>query len=430
MTVSLNQQKEPLHLLVVEGDGPSLFGRDWLMRLKLDWSQLNQVHTVDTLQEILQTHEAVFKDELGCVKDVEAKLHMDFPPKFCTARSVPFALRERVERELDRLVEEGVIEPVEHSEWASPLVPVVKEDGSIRVCGDYKQAVNKAIRLDSYPLPRIDDLLASLSGGVSFSKLDLAHAYQQIPLEEGSKKYTTLNTHKGLFQYNRLPFGISSAPAIFQRTMENILRGMDHVVVFIDDILVTGRNEAEHLKNLNEVLSRLERAGMRLKKRKCAFLLDSVEYLGHVVSAKGLEPSKKKIQAIIDAPVPQDVSQLKSFLGLVNYYGKFLANLSSTLAPLYQLLQKKTSWHWGKSQEEAFSRAKQQITSPTVLAHYDPDKELRLSCDASPYGVGAVLSQMEDGEERPVAFSSRTLAVTEKKMFPAGQGGISYCVWG
>ena len=162
-----------------------------------------------------------------------------------------------------------MIEPVRFSEWAAPVVPVVKSDGLIRICGDYKQTTNSVARADAYPLPRVEDILASLAGGISFSKLDLAHAYQQLVLDEESKKYTTINTEKGLYKYNRLPFGVSAAPAIFQRTMENILQGLPKVCVYIDDILVTGQTEAEHLQNLHKVLTRIEEAGVRLKRDKC-----------------------------------------------------------------------------------------------------------------------------------------------------------------
>ena len=216
----------------------------------------------------------------------------------------------------------------------------------MRVCGDYKVTVNRAAKLDTYPLPRIDDLFASLAGGTTFMKLDLAHAHQQILLDDDSKKFVVINTQKGLFRYNRLPFGVASAPAIFQRTIEGILRGIPHVCVYIDDILVTGKSEEEHLQTVDEVLSRLEAAGLRLKRDKCTFMLPSVEYLGHTISAEGLQLTTEKVRAIVEALAPQNVSQLRSFLLLVNYYGKFLPNLSSTLAPLYRLLEKQAKWIW------------------------------------------------------------------------------------
>ena len=182
-------------------------------------------------------------------------------------------MRGKVNTEIDRLTREGVIEPVEFADWATPIVPVVKTDGSVRLCGDCKVTVNQIAKLDKYPIPRIDDVFSSLEGGKTFSKLDLAYAYQQIPLDNDSKKFTTINTAKGLYQYNPLPFGISSAPSIFQRVMEGILQGISGVSVYIDDILVTGKKEQEHLRNLEKVLRCLNQAGLRLKWAKCAFLL-------------------------------------------------------------------------------------------------------------------------------------------------------------
>ena len=219
-----------------------------------------------------------------------------------------------------------------------------------------------------------------------------------------------------MYIYNRLPFGVSSAPSIFQRTMEGILRGMANVCIYLDDILIAGKSEEEHLNLLGEVLTCLEAAGVKLKKQKCAFMQHSVEYLGHNISAKGIRPTQEKIRAIVNATTPQNVSQLRSFLGLVNYYGKFLSNLSSTLAPLYGLLQKHTPWRWKAEQKKAFMKAKSQLTSSCILVHFDPNRELVLVCDASPYGVGAVLShRMDDNTERPIAFASCSLAPAEKK---------------
>jgi len=195
--------------------------------------------------------------------------------------------------------------------------------------------------VETYPLPRIEDLLTSLAGGTSFSKLHLAHAYHQLELEEESRKFVTIN---GLFQYNRLPFGASSAPAVFQRTMENLLLGIKHVCVYLDDILVTGSSNNDHLVNLEEVLKWLQDDGMRLKKEKCAFMLSDMDYLGHKITKMGLQPTNGKICAIVKAPVPTNISQLKSFLDMINYYAKFLPNLSSRLTPLYRLLQKHAHW--------------------------------------------------------------------------------------
>lgn len=347
---------------------------------------------------------------------MQAKIHVDpnAQPRFHKARQVPFAVREKVEAELERLQTLGVIQPIQFADWATPIVPVMKHDGRVRVCGDFKVTINSAAKLDKYPIPRIEELFASLAGGKAFTKLDLSHAYLQVPLDEESRRYVVINTHKGLFEYKRLPFGVASAPSIFQRVMENLLQGISGVCVYIDDILITGATDQEHLSNLAEVLERLETAGMRLKREKCAFLLPSVSYLGHVISADGLHTAESKVKAVVEARDPQDVSELRSFLGMVNYYAKFLPDLATTLAPLYLLLRQTTQWNWGQKQRRSFRDVKKLLKSSRVLAHFDDRLPLILACDASPYGLGAILShRMPDGSERPIGFSSRTLTKAE-----------------
>ena len=416
VTVCYDTQVVELPLLVVKGEGPSLYGRNWLSKIKLNWGAINQV-TSQIYKKVLNKYPEVFKDELGTLRGTRAKIHVDpqATPRFFKPRSVPYTLRDRVEKELDRLLSEGIIEPIQFSDWAAPIVPIVKEDGRIRICGDYRVTINHSSKLDSYPIPKANDLFATLAGGKSFSKLDLSHAYLQLVLDEESRKFTTINTHKGLFHYKRLPFGVSSAPAIFQRTMDSLLQGIPQTCVYLDDILITGTTVEEHLKNLDEVLHRIQSAGLRLRSSKCLFMAPSVEYLGHVIDAAGLHPTKAKVKAITEAPDPKNVAELRSFLGLINYYGKFLPNLSSTLAPMYKLLQQHTQWHWGDAQATAFKAAKGALQSSTLLVHYDSSKPLTLTCDASHYGVGAVLShKFEDGSEKPIGFTSRTLSAAEK----------------
>ncbi len=206
------------------------------------------------------------------MKDVKVTLQVvpKVKPKFLKPRTVPFLLRDKVEKELDRLEQLGIISPVQHSQWAAPIVPVSKRDGTLRICGDFKTTINQASPTETYPLPRVDELFSDLSGGKYFTKLDLSNAYLQLPLSGESKQYVTINTQKGLFQYNQLPFGVASAPAIFQRTMETLLRDIKGVSVYIDDILVTGSTIVEHLQTLDAVLDRLEKAGLRLNRVKCS----------------------------------------------------------------------------------------------------------------------------------------------------------------
>ena len=307
------------------------------------------------------------------------------------------------------------MEKVTSSEWAAPVVVVPKGEGRIRLCGDYKVTVNKSLEVDQHPLPKPDELFAALAGGVKFSKIDLTQAYQQMVLDQDSRVYVTINTHLGLFRYTRLPFGIASAPAIFQRTMETILQGVKHVQCYIDDILITGSNEEEHLHNLEEVLKLLSQYGIRVKEDKCAFFKDKVEYLGHQISSEGLHTAPKKVEAIQAAPTPANTQELRSFLGLLHYYGKFIPDLASLVHPLNKLLQAGSEWRWTSECEQAFALAKKKLTSATVLAHYNPRYPLRLAADASSYGLGAVISHVfPSGVEKPIAYASRTLTASER----------------
>ena len=418
--VSYNNCTHKLSLIVVGTDGPTLLGRDWLQYIRLDWPSIIPVNSVQesSLQHLLQPFSELFTDELGTFKGDKVSIHVDptVPPKFCKARSIPYAMREKVENELARLENLGIIKPVKTSKWAAPIVPVLKTDKkSIRICGDYKLTANKASRLEQYPIPKVEDLFSSLTGGIAFTKLDMSQAYQQLELDEQSKEVVTINTHKGLFSYQRLPFGVSSAPGIFQRTMETLLQGIPRVLVYLDDILITGTSTEEHMSNLRVVLSRLQEAGLRLRKDKCEFMVPAVQYLGHVIDASGLHPSAAKLEAVKDAPTPQNVTELKAYLGLLSYYSKFLPNMATTLAPLYHLLRKNVKWQWSPTQAKAFQNSKELLTSDSLLVHYDPNKTLTLMCDASPYGVGAVLSQIDEkGVEKPVAYASRTLSRPEQ----------------
>ena len=196
----------------------------------------------------------------------------------------------------------------------------MKRDGSVRICGDCKVTVNPAARSDTYPIPHIDELFTKLSGEKLFKKLDLSHVYQQLVLSKTSREFVTINTHQGLFRYTHLPFGVSMAPFVFQRTMENLLVGIPGAVVFLDDLLATGNSVSDHLCNLKSVLKKLQDAGLRLQ-HKCIFLAAEVTYLGHKLTMNGIQPTDKKVRAITEAPAPKNGKELKSFRRLLNYYG-------------------------------------------------------------------------------------------------------------
>ena len=214
-------------------------------------------------------------------------------PRCFKARPVPYAIKNKVQEAIERNVELGIWKTVDYSDWAAPVVPVMKGDGSIRLCGDYKLTVNQACKVDPYPLPRIEDIFAELRGGQLFTKIDLHQAYSQIPVDEEYQKYLTVNTHLGLFKVKRIPFEVNAAVGCFQRLISTVLKGLTSVCVYLDDILVTGRNNVEHLRNIELVFERLKQAGLQARKEKCAFMQSSVEYLGHRIDAAGLHPTSE-----------------------------------------------------------------------------------------------------------------------------------------
>jgi len=220
--VNYGEITQQLQVYVVKGRDPNLMGRDWLGSLNLTVGVINSLLTSAGLQQILDKHASVFSSKLGTLKGVKVKLQTkpDVAPQFFKAHTIPLAFKRKKGR--SRLEGLRIIIPVQHSEWAAPVVPVLKHDGTMRLCGDYRVTINKPAKVDAYPLPRVEDLFAALSGGKYFSKLDMSQAYLQVPIEENSRELVTINTHRGLFQYTKLPFGVSAAPAVFQRCMENL----------------------------------------------------------------------------------------------------------------------------------------------------------------------------------------------------------------
>lgn len=420
-------QLKKLPLYVVSGNGPELFGRDWLSSIRVDLQGIHKVQTYDPkLQAILDRFPELFNGGLGKAKGIKAELRVkdDAVPKFFKPRPLPFALREGVAKELNRLQELGVLEKIDYSDWAAPIVPVRKANGEIRVCGDYKVTVNPNLDVPEHPMPRVEELLQQLNGGVNFSKLDLSQAYQQIELDQDSKKYVTINTHLGLYAYSRLPYGVSAAPALFQSVMDKVLQGL-RVGCYLDDLIITGKDDQEHLANLRAVLSRLQDYGFKLQQSKCKFMVPSVTYLGFKVDAKGVHMDSEATEAMACAPRPTNRAEVHSFLGLVNHYRKYVPNMSTLCHPLNQLLQKDFKFNWSLECDHAFQEIRRVLTSPQVLVHYDPKKTLSLAVDASPVGVGAVISHHTLEGERPIAYGSRSLTPAEKNYSQIEREGLA-----
>ncbi|XP_075737432.1 uncharacterized protein LOC142777009 [Rhipicephalus microplus] len=311
MQVQLGPVTVSSSLIVVDHRGPLLCGRDMIEEFRKAGmllvegtsSSVNVVHADSQLTALLDEFPDLFEN-LGCCKGPPVKLYLkeSAQPRFLKARTVPYAMRAQVSAEIDRLVEVGVLSPVSVAEWATPVVPVVKKNGDIRLCGDFKLTVNPATRTEQYPLPKIDDIFAALSGGEVFSTLDLRNAYNQLSLDDDAKKITVLNTHKGLFCYKRLAFGIASAPALFQRRIEAVLQGIPGVKVYLDDIIVAEKGYDTTI--LRQVFERLRANGLTLNKEKCHFREKEVVFLGHRLDAKGLHPLQDNLEAVLAAPPP------------------------------------------------------------------------------------------------------------------------------
>ena len=254
----------------------------------------------------------------------------------------------------------------------------------------------------------------------------MSDAYLQVELDEESRNYTTVNTHQGLYRYKRMSFGISTAPSIFQAIMDSVLAGLTATADFYDDILVTGTDDRVHFANVDAIFARLEERGFRVNREKCRFFQDSVCYLGHVIDKDGLHTDSSKVGSMVDTPRPTSKEQVRAFLGLVNYYGRFVDNLSRRLEPLTRLLRKNGSFCWQADQEAAFTEIKSTMASAPVLAHYDQQLPIGVAADASSYGLGAVLFHIyANGTERPIAYASRTLSGAEKNYAQLEREGLA-----
>lgn len=422
-TVSYFNTCQNIRFYVIQNGGPPLLGRDFMTKFKIYFSStyVNKINVDNQctreVQQLLYEFPDLWKDELGCFNkfEIDFQLKEGARPVFFKPRSIPFALKNKVEDELARLVDLGILVPVNFSEYATPIVPVLKANGQVKIAGDFSCTLNKILKIDKYPLPRIEEVFAKIGGGLQYSKLDLSNAYNQFKLCSSSQDLTTINTPKGLFKYTRLVYGLANAPAIFQRAMETLLAGIEGVTCWLDDVCCTAPTRELHLLRIREILKRMQDAGLRLQKDKCAFFQDSVTYLGYVIDKNGLRTCPKKVDAILKAPRPTNVLETKRFLGVVNYYRNFVPNASSLLNPLHTLLRAGITWHWGESQQHAFDKVKEELASDRLLAHFDPAVPLVLTVDAGPSGLGAVLSHVDNkGCERPIAFASRSLSVSEK----------------
>ena len=399
---------------------------------QLQWEGLTPAEH-KAAKELLLTYSDTFSSgegDVGCTTLVEHEIPLtNTDPVRQRHRRIPPSQFTLVKEHVQELLRQGIVRH-STSPYASPIVVVQKKTGEIRLCVDYRE-LNARTRRDAYPLPRIDETLDALSGARWFSTLDLASGYNQVPMAARDKEKTAFCTPFGLFEFNRMPFGLCNAPGTFQRLMERIFgdQSLQSLLLYLDDIVIFSNTFSQHLQRLDLVLGRLRQQHLKLKLTKCCFFRQEVRYLGHVVSARGVATDPEKILAVTNWPRPRTLKELRAFLGFASYYRRFVEGFARLAAPLHRLVGEcqgpraapatrppSLESRWGPECTNAFDDLKRRLTTAPVLAYADFSLPFIVEIDASYQGLGAVLSQDQDGKRRPIAFASRGLRRTERNM--------------
>ena len=371
------------------------------------------------LKDVLYNNTKVFASselDIGVVKDYVHKIELtDDVPVTSKPYRTPHSKTVEMDNEVKRLLKAGIIN-YSNSSYASPCLVVYKKSRKPRLVVDYRK-LNKKVRPIQYPIPHLENSLQLLGGNQYFSSLDLLAGYHQIPLDKNDQHKTAFTTGRGLYEYCRVPFGLNTSGAAMQNTMEKVLNGLNGVIciVYIDDVIITGKNIENHDKNLNTVLQRLAEHGFKINIQKCKFRQTSIECLGHIISEAGIQPHPDRVQSLQNKRVPRCVKDVKSFCGLASYYRRFVNNFARIAAPLTHLTKKNTPWSWSDECQLAYETLIKAISSAPILAYPDFKKTFYVTSDASTEGIGAELSQIHNGIHKPIAFYSRSLNSHEKK---------------
>lgn len=417
---------------VVKG-GTDILGIDAIeaLRLHINGMSLQCTNITQAPQgldpELFSEFSTLFDGKLGLAANFihKVKIRQGVTPVAAKLRRLPFSVRDAVREELQRLEQNDVIEKVDASEWVSPIVVVAKKNGKIRICVDLREP-NKAVVIDKFPLPHTEELLHKLHGAKYFSKIDLAAAYHQVLLSPESRELTTFITDSGLYRFKRVCFGLASAPSAFQKMMVTILQKCKNTLCYIDDVIVFGSTPEEHFKNLKQVLHLIAKSGLKLND-KCIFNVQEIEFLGHMISHQGIRPLQSNIDAIKAAPAPTDISTLRSFLGMVGYYAKFVPDYAVLVEPLRELLRKNSTFTWNPARQACFEQLKSTL-STRCLQLFDPVGDIIVTTDASSIGLGAVLQQTRNDELVTISFASRRLTPQEQK-YSVGELEALACLW-
>ena len=428
-TVKSSYASTSAQLLVVKGENGNLLSYHTAQKLGLIAVSVNTATIADSDKNTPESLKEEFKSlfgGIGKVQNKEVKLHIDpdVTPRQQPHRRIPFHIREDVEKELERLERLDIIEKVEWATpWVSPIVIVPKKSGEVRICVDMR-GPNKAIKREKHLMPTIDDLIADLNGATHFSTLDLSSGYHQLELAPESRYVTTFSTHVGLRRYKRLPFGVNAASEIFQEAIRELLSGLPGCKNISDDIIVFGKGQEEHSKNLRGVLQRLKENNLRLNKDKCEFSKTEIKFYGHIFSSSGLKPDPRKVEAIHKARPPQNHSEVKSLLGMAQYVSRFIPNYATITAPLRLLTRQDTLWKWEQEEQRALNELKEALVGDQVMSYFDPRKKTEI-IDASPFGLGGLLIQ----EGKVLGYASRALSDVESR-YSQTEREMLAVVWG
>lgn len=425
-------------IYVSPNDDLNVFGNDLLSKFNL-WNipfndfcsneKIFQINTENNYTEFLKSNfTSCFEKSLG--KCINFKAHLTLKPNtyppFIKFRPPPFAFQSLIETELKRLQKLDVISPVTISNCAAPIVSKLKKTGEIRICADFSTGLNENLENHRYPLPLPGDIFAKLNGSTIFSHIDLSDAFLQIEMDDESKNLLVINTHVGLFKYNRLTFGIKTAPTIFQEVMDQLIAPLKNIICYMDDIFVFGKIKREHDDALFSLMKRIQEFGFHIKLEKSKFAFSEIKNLGSIVNKNGIKTNSNRIKAINDMIPPSNLTELRSFLGSINFYNKFIKNIFKLRAPLEELLHKNIEWKWTKTHQQSFNQLKKALTSELLLTHYNPKLDLIVSADASNKGLGASIQHlMSDHSIRPIAFASRTLQPAEQKYSQIEKEGLA-----
>ena len=381
-------------------------------------SAIEPIDPIDPIAKIVQKYKQVFgeHDELREARVKPMQIETSGPPIHQRPYRTPLAKREAIDKEIDKMLKMGIIRE-SSSPWASPVLLVPKKDGELRFCVDYRR-VNEVTVKNRYPLPFIQDVFDQLGGARVFTTLDLRSGYHQVSLTEESIQKTAFVCHRGQFEYKRVPFGLSNAPGHFQAAMNQILSRHigKRVMVFLDDIVIYSKNPSEHASDLELVLKDIQNANLTLKESKCHFGKTELDLLGYVISAEGIRAQPSKTSAIQQLPPPQNIAELRRFLGMSSYYRQLVPEFARIASPLYQLTKKGEPWVWDSKRQNAFNQLKEGLCSNQVMAHPDTSKPYILYTDACDHAIGGILCQEDDdGIERPIQYLSAQLTSTQRK---------------